>query len=265
MIETEEGWVCNTHDPGSEEWQVLMSLGAKMPCRVPGGVKKRMQTALDKRSKPLTLQLLARDEDVGVRGGVAMNRNTPASALTRLSEDSSHPVARMAAQNPNLPVESIQRLARSQRNELCDGAAANPSAPPDLLEELAGHVRWRVREAAAKNLNTAQHVYLRLLEDDHLEVSLSLGTLTTRKLPRFLSWHPAFKKALERAVNDATPKGRMALLYCPNLPRTILKQLSKDDNTAVRAVAQDKLRWNYYFHKIPYRRQQQRSDKWLQV
>jgi len=114
MIEAKDGWVCRSHDLRSEQWRVAIALGARPPCRVPGGVKKRTRMALDKHSKLSTLQLLARDKNVTVRRGVARNTSTPESTLERLAEDEDMWVRRGVAGNPSAPVSIIERLARDE-------------------------------------------------------------------------------------------------------------------------------------------------------
>jgi len=153
MIETEDGWVCRSHDLRSEQWRVAIALGAKPPCRVPGGVKKRMQTALDKRSKPLTLQLLARDEDGIVRQWVARHPSTPVSIIERLAGDEAWWVRGEVARNPNTPVSIIERLAEDEYWEVCHGVASNPNTPVNILKRLAKSEDVMVRGPALRRLS----------------------------------------------------------------------------------------------------------------
>jgi len=165
IIETEEGWACRSHDLGSEQWQVAIALGARPPCRVPGGVKKRAQMAADERSKPLTLQLLARDEDGIVRQWVADNPNTPASIIERLAGDEDREVRLGVAWNPNTPVNILKRLAEDEKWWVRRGVASNPNTPASLLEQLAGDEDWQVRGEVARNSNTPASSLKRLARD----------------------------------------------------------------------------------------------------
>jgi len=153
MIETDNGWACRSHDLGSEQWRVAIALGARPPCRVPGGVEKRTRMALDKRSKPLTLQLLARDEDVTVRRGVASNPNTPVSVLERLAEDEEEWVRQWVARNPSTPASTLERLAEDENKWVRHGVASNPNTPVSILERLAKSEDVMVRGLALRRLS----------------------------------------------------------------------------------------------------------------
>jgi len=153
MIETEDGWACRSHDLRSEQWRVAIALGARSPCRVPGGVEKRMRMAADKRSKPLTLQLLARDENREVRWWVARNTNTPVSILEQLAGDEDGTVRRGVAENPNTPVRILVRLAGDEAWQVRQRVAENPNTPASLLEQLAKSEDVMVRGPALRRLS----------------------------------------------------------------------------------------------------------------
>jgi len=94
MVETDNGWVCRSHDLGSEQWQVAMALGAKPPCKIPGSIKGCMSMAGDEKTPAGMLLLLPLDEDRNVRRMVAVNPSTPASSLERLTGDEDATVRR---------------------------------------------------------------------------------------------------------------------------------------------------------------------------
>jgi len=170
MIKAKDGWVCRSHDPRSEQWRVAIALGARPPCRVPGGVKKRMRMALDKRSKPLTLQLLAWDEDVTVRRGVARNTNIPVGLLEQLAEDENWWVRRGVAENPSTPESSLEQLAGDEDWRARQGVARNPNTPVSIIERLAEDEYWEVCHGVASNPNTPVNILKRLAKSEDVMV-----------------------------------------------------------------------------------------------
>jgi len=43
MRRIRQGWVCRTHAPDSEEWRVLLALGAKLSCQMPKNKSRQMK------------------------------------------------------------------------------------------------------------------------------------------------------------------------------------------------------------------------------
>jgi len=93
MVETDNGWVCRSHDLGSEQWQVAMALGAKPPCKIPGSIKGCMSMAGMRRPQ-LGRYYCCHWMRMGVRRMVAVNPSTPASSLERLTGDEDATVRR---------------------------------------------------------------------------------------------------------------------------------------------------------------------------
>jgi len=170
LAETGTGWVCKTHDLESEEWQVLLVLGARPPCQVPGPVAGRRKIAADKKAKPGTLSLLSWDEDGTIRYWVALNPNTPASVLERLVGDKDERVRCGVVGNPSTPATILERLARDGNMQVRGGVARNRSAPASALERLARDENKTVRGSVAENPSTPANILEQLAKDENMAV-----------------------------------------------------------------------------------------------
>jgi len=156
MLETEAGWACETHDLESEEWQVLLALGARPPCRAPVDYNDRFVLAEDPGTPSRTLALLSWDEDAVVRWRVAGNPSTPASALEQLARDKNEMVRQWVARNPRAPASVLERLARDGNATMRGWVSWNPSTPASALEQLARDKNEMVRTLAHENMEQSR-------------------------------------------------------------------------------------------------------------
>jgi len=129
MVEAENGWVCKTHDLISQEWQVLMALGAQLPCRVPGPTGGRAVLAGDESTLGRTLFLLSWDDGWVVCWQVARNPSAPADALERLARHDDKIVRYEVAMNPGTSTTILGRLAKDEHETVRCYVAENLGAP----------------------------------------------------------------------------------------------------------------------------------------
>jgi len=198
MRQDAEGWFCCTHNWASEEWQVLLALGAKVPCRPPGTRSTLEKMALT--SQPHTLALLAYHDDPSIRNRVAANQHTPQETLYLLwlTGECAEPLT----SNPKCPARILQQYAATPATAFARrNIASNPNSPAAALEKLAfspgdgeAILTGPVVEMVAEHPNCSQELLTRLADSPTERVLCRLLT-RQRTLPaaaiKKLSSHPS--------------------------------------------------------------------------
>lgn len=94
--------------------------------------KLRLDGAYHKDTPARVLTALAKDEDYGVRYGVAGNPKTPARALASLAKDEDPYVRCRVALNPKTPAKALALLAKDEDPSVRERVARNQNSIMEL-------------------------------------------------------------------------------------------------------------------------------------
>ena len=99
------------------------------------------------------LKVLAKDKNRHVRQGVAQNENSSAELLEELAKDDVRDVRYTVARHPNCPVPVLALLAKDNDEVFRGAVASNPNCPSSLLTLLAKDGVAGIRRSAFENPN----------------------------------------------------------------------------------------------------------------
>ena len=99
------------------------------------------------------LKVLAKDKKRHVRQGVAQNENSSAELLEELAKDDVRDVRYTVARHPNCPVPVLALLAKDNDEVFRGAVASNPNCPSSLLTLLAKDGVAVIRRSAFENPN----------------------------------------------------------------------------------------------------------------
>lgn len=196
------------------------------------------------------LEIMAADEDVYLRRGLARNPGLPHHLLQKLARDPDRFVRRELATNPNLSTALLRRLADDPDPEIQKLIVCHPNHPqisPEHLENLAKTNDIYLRQRVAYNPLTPIHTLLRLGAD----------------FPDALLNHPDFADFLENPdlIKTIPIKTLASLVKCPNLSPTILEMASRllrNDALSLIFIAQ-----NLYTPKAILEKLSQSQDNYI--
>lgn len=248
LRETADGWICDAHRPTSEEWQVVLALGGKLPCRAPGTPAEWVRMARDRACGPATLTMLSRCTTMIVVAAVANNLNAPAHVLTTLARHEHARVRKAAATNPrtpgpalqllfqegtidvlsngNCPIQVLEQALGSTDLDKHNRLAWNPALPQHMLRQLAACADHTVRQSIAEHSRCDQKVLHRLAIDALAHVRSGVAW-NKQTLPGLL----------EMLSHDEDETVRWAVAENPNTPLRSLIRLAEDWHDEVRARA----------------------------
>jgi len=212
------GWVCEAHDIDSPEWQVLLALGAKVPCRLPGNSvdheawlfypdlphstwrlllkeivedpsRKKHWLALGVWPEDLLREVFAVTKDLAV---MAMHSSAFPADLHHQAALSSNEKVRAGAASTSATVDDLVLLSQDDTAIVRRAAASNPNTPGKVLEQLAtSDSSETVRERAIRNRALPKSVLERLSMDEASFPNL----LRTARCPEHV-FHTVFEKKL---------------------------------------------------------------------
>lgn len=189
---------------------------------VRAGVGRNPRTGVD------TLDKLAADKDPDVRQSVASNPGTRPSTLNQMSKSDGFTMAQVA-KNPSAPADTVARLFSdtSTGNQTRALAASNPSIPKPLLDDAVRDEDSWVRQHAAKNPALSSSQIAQLASDKD------------RKVRRALAENKRTTEQLEILSNDNDDFIRSSVARNPATNAELLTRLADDTFHAVRnAVAE---------------------------
>ena len=88
-------------------------------------------------TNPKILDELSKDEDWGVRWGVAVNSNTSPETLDYLSRDEDYNVRYRVARNLNTTSEILDYLSKDKYSSVRWGVADNSNTSPETLKQMS--------------------------------------------------------------------------------------------------------------------------------
>jgi len=238
MRRVDYGWVCDTHNLDSEEWQVIMALGARFPCRIPGTEKERRTMARRTKVPFVTRRLLAEDASIHVRAELVMNRNCTGDVLHQIITNSQKDtwVMKRVARHPNLRPETILPVARSERRPFMDiqmELLARTHVPEDALLYMAKSTRPEVRRGVAGHTSASRSLLTMLSAD--LDYAVRARVAGNPNTP---------SEVLEQLATDKRALVRAGVAANALTPVSILERLSKDPMHSVQEPARRRLSWD---------------------
>ncbi len=174
------------------------------------------------------LFFLVKDEEPSIRSAIARNSRTPGIVLTMLAEDGVE-VRLSVALNPNTPVSALEHLAHDKTFEVRLSVAVNPNTPASLFEQLL--------KSSDRQIDFAG--YLAHHPEALPMVLKHYAKHAVSSLSRFILFlHPQIP-AVTLAENNRSSSWleRYAIAQHPNTPLDALHTLAEDANRIVRAAA----------------------------
>ncbi len=144
---------------------------------------EKFTMAIDPKTDGYMLDILSRDEDVGVRSEVARNRNVSVEILERLSRDEDAGVRSGVVGNENVSVEMLERLSRDKDAYVRREVAWNRNVSVEILERLSRDEDAGVRREVARSENVSVEILERLKNDSDKYVR-NIAIKTLKKLKR---------------------------------------------------------------------------------
>ncbi len=183
----------------------------------------RHAVAVDPRTEPDIIDVLAGDADPYIRISVTYRRDLSPTVLQRLALD----LPSTMASHPQTTVDMLVAIAEIP--DAWEALACNPRTPPEVLTRLArAGTTWRLRNALVKNGRTPDEALAVLIDEESKAPSSKsddiLVSLAQRALPEVLSLrlaaHPD-QKVLWTLAEHTTSQAA-------------LSQLATSSNTLVR-------------------------------
>ena len=140
-----------------------------------GGWHKPGLAAQNKKTHPITLDILSRDYHEDVRKYVALNPNTHSKTLEKMIENDKECRYR-AVRNKNLSKNVIEKLSNSDDDYIRWGVADNQSTPEEVLEKLSKDENRNVRFGISSNKNSNSKSLDNLCEDEDNEIRVNVAS-----------------------------------------------------------------------------------------
>ena len=129
-------------------------------------------------------ELLASDNDPGVRYSAARNPNCDAETLAVLASDLKAGIRNAAALNPNCDTQTLAVLGSDKDVQVRLGAARNPNCDAETLAALASDDDCEVRRNVAHNPRCVPRVVASLAADPDLAVAAAAATALAQRFAR---------------------------------------------------------------------------------
>lgn len=201
----------------------------------------RGNVAMNKNTPASILSQLADDDSIYVRSNVAENRNTPVRVLSQLAEDNNHSVRASVAENESAPIQVLSQLAKDDDPEVRSSVAYNKNTPIALMNELAKDKNYYVRAHIASNKNVPKDIVKKLFKDRSILVRIaSARRLDGSEIAPLVS-EVKDGKFLKFLSKNSSEDVRVSVAKNENTPAPVLKELANDDSIYVRmGVAENK-------------------------
>ena len=136
--------------------------------------------------------------------------------------------------NPNTDVETLEILSINYDWEVRFYVAADCKTPEYILEVLAKDKHEEVRHSILRNPNLTKDLFYKLMYDINSKTDYSFSRLVAYLDPNVSS------KRLEQNASSLLWSERFAIAIHPKTPSNTVKQLAKDGNVYVRAIARQR-------------------------
>ena len=191
--------------------------------KVRRSIWRQWATAMDVKTPPYILKVLAQDAIESMHQLIAAHPSTPPETLTRLTQHANPHVRWQAAAHPSTLPGILAQLAQDTDSHMRWVVAGNPSTPPEILAQLVQYTERGTRRSITEHSTAPPETLTPLARNDAPNMRWQTATN--------LSTQP---ETLVRLAQDADRFVRQAVAGNPSTPPEILAQLARDANPDVR-------------------------------